>query len=127
MWSNRKRNRIVRGWIGLVELLEVRRFLSASVSYTGGTYTQLFDTLVSSGTGLDATSGGPNDLSVAPYSTTGMDGWSFFSTGTNAGQFAVGSGTAAGGKQYSFGAAGSGERALGQVQSGTNIPTIGVK
>ena len=72
-------------------------------------YTQDFNTLASSGTS-----------SVLPT------GWMFEEAGTSANTtYNSGSGSSGTGDTYSFGAAASIDRALGGVQSGTLIPTIG--
>jgi len=53
-------------------------------------------------------------------------GWFFSETGTNANtEYRAGTGSANTGDTYSFGAAGNTERALGGIQSGSLIPTIG--
>src|SRR6185369_1776279 len=71
----------------------------------GAGYTQDFNTLASSGT-----------------STTLPAGWLLSEAGTNA-NITYTAGTGCG--TYSFGAAGSAERALGGLQSGSLIPTFG--
>jgi len=74
-------------------------------------YQQSFDTLASSGTS--------NVLAV---------GWGFDETGTSArndGNYTAGTGSDNAGDVYSFGAAGSPERALGQLRSGTLVPVLG--
>lgn len=78
-------------------------------SLTGGVvYTQNFDTLASTGTS-----------SVMPQ------GWLFSESGTNAdATYAAGTGSGNAGNTYSFGTT-TGDRALGTLQSGTLIPTIG--
>jgi predicted extracellular nuclease len=83
----------------------------AQVSLTtlGTPYTQNFDTLASSATG-----------------STVPTGWVFVESGTNAnGTYTAGTGSSATGDTYSFGAAGSTERAFGGLQSGSLIPTLG--
>jgi hypothetical protein len=76
---------------------------------TGTTYTQNFDTLASAGT-----------------SSTLPDGWVFSEAGTNANAtYTAGTGSGTAGDTYSFGAASATERALGGLQSGSLIPTIG--
>src|SRR5258707_143729 len=72
-------------------------------------YTQNFDTLASSGT-----------------SSTVPAGWAFAETGTNANTtYTAGTGSSNIGDTYSFGAAAGTERALGNLQSGSLVPTIG--
>jgi hypothetical protein len=72
-------------------------------------YSQNFDSLASSGT-----------------SSTLPSGWFFSESGTNANTtYTAGTGSSTTGDTYSFGAAASTERALGGLQSGSLIPTIG--
>lgn len=73
-------------------------------------YSQNFDTLASSGTssGLPA-------------------GWAFLEAGSNANTtYAAGTGSDTAGNTYSFGKAGSTERALGGLRSGSLVPQFGV-
>ena len=73
-------------------------------------YTQDFDTLAATG-----------QSSVVPT------GWAFVELGTNANTtYTAGTGSSNAGDTYSFGAAGSTERAFGSLLSGSLIPTIGV-
>jgi hypothetical protein len=75
----------------------------------GGSYTEDFNTLASSGTS-----------SSVPL------GWAFLETGTNANTFyTAGTGSSNTGDTYSFGAASSTERAFGGLQSGNLLPTFG--
>jgi Bacterial Ig-like domain/Endonuclease/Exonuclease/phosphatase family/Domain of unknown function (DUF5017) len=81
----------------------------AQISLSGGTYQQDFNTLASTGT-----------------SGTLPAGWIFLESSTNANAtYTAGSGSGNAGDTYSFGSAGSTERAFGGLQSGTLIPTIG--
>lgn len=92
-------------------LLAASALLPAQVSLTtqGTPYTQDFNTLANSGTGT-----------VLPA------GWVFLETSTNANTiYTAGTGSSNAGDTYSFGSAGSTERALGGLQSGSLIPTIG--
>lgn len=78
------------------------------VSFTG-TYSQNFDSLASSGT-----------------SSTMPDGWVFAESGNNANTlYTAGTGSGNAGDTYSFGAAGSTERAIGGLRSGNLVPTFG--
>jgi predicted extracellular nuclease len=80
-----------------------------ALSLTGGTYTQSFDSLASSGTS-----------SLTPA------GWKSLETGTNANStYTAGTGSSNTGDTYSFGAAGSSERAFGTLRSGSLSPLIG--
>ena len=84
---------------------------TGKISLTSGPYTQNFDTL--------ATTGSSNILPA---------GWFIQETGTSAaadGKYTAGTGSGNGGDVYSFGAAGSSDRAFGTLLSGTNAPTIG--
>lgn len=74
-------------------------------------YTQDFDTLSATGT-----------------SGSLPAGWAFGESGTNQNStYTAGTGSNNAGDTYSFGAAGASERALGGLQSGTLIPTFGVR
>ena len=78
-------------------------------SLTGGTYTQDFDSLANTGT-----------------SSTLPAGWLNAESGTNAnGAYATGTGSSNTGDTYSFGAAGSSERAFGGLRSGSLVPSFG--
>ncbi|MBM0743479.1 ExeM/NucH family extracellular endonuclease [Phormidium sp. CLA17] len=78
-----------------------------------GSYSENFDTLVSSGTG-------PTDTTPLP------SGWVFVETGTNANAtYTAGTGSNNAGDTYSFGIAGETERALGGLLSGSLTPLFG--
>lgn len=80
------------------------------IALTGTPYTQDFDSLASSGSA----------------ETTLPAGWAFLETGSNANAtYAAGTGSSNSGNTYSFGAAGSGERAFGMLLSGSLTPSIG--
>jgi uncharacterized repeat protein (TIGR01451 family) len=75
-----------------------------------GAYTQSFDTLAGSGT--------TNALALT--------GWVIDETGSNANDLYTGdNGATAAGDTYAYGATGSGERALGGIQSGSLVPLFG--
>jgi VCBS repeat-containing protein len=79
------------------------------ISLTKTKYSQDFNTLASTGTS-----------SALP------EGFTFAETGTGANTtYAAGTGSFNGGNTYSFGADGSTDRALGGLQSGSVVPTIG--
>lgn len=81
------------------------------LSVLGVKYSQDFNTLASTGT-----------------SSTVPTGWAFSESGSNANTtYTAGTGSAATGETYSFGAASNSERAFGGVQSGNLIPTIGAQ
>jgi hypothetical protein len=80
-----------------------------SLNTMGTAATEDFNTLASSGT-----------------STVTPTGWYFLETLTNANTtYTAGTGSSTTGDTYSFGAAGSGERAFGTLQSGNLLSTIG--
>jgi predicted extracellular nuclease len=84
-----------------------------AVSLGSSTYSQFFDSLGSSGS-----------------SNALPEGWMLSEAGTSAtndGKYNAGIGSATAGDTYSFGATGSGERALGTLLSGTLTSTIGAK
>jgi len=79
------------------------------IPITSATYFQDFNTLAST-----------SSSSVLP------EGWAFYETGTKANtNYTAGTGSDNTGDTYSFGNASSTERALGALQSGSVIPTIG--
>jgi hypothetical protein len=81
-----------------------------SLTTIGSAYTQDFNSLTNSGT----------------TSTTMPSGWVFNETGTGANTtYTIGTGSGTGGDTYSFGATSSTDRALGGLQSGSVVPTIG--
>lgn len=80
-----------------------------SITTQGAPVTENFDTLASTGT-----------------SSTVPPGWAFSEAGTNANTlYTAGTGSGTAGDTYSFGAAGSTERAFGGLLSGSLNPTIG--
>jgi len=100
---------------------------TAQIAYTGGNYTQDFNTLPSSGT-FTFTGFGPIALNTAPVNATGLAGWSFAKisgSGANA-LFNVGTGSGTTGSVYSFGATAAAERSLGTLFSGTVGSVMGV-
>ena len=87
---------------------------TVSITTLGSTYTQNFDTL--SNTAGSTT----NALTI--------NGWDLTESGGGARdneQYAVDTGASTTGDMYSYGAAGSTERALGELRSGTLIPLFG--
>lgn len=67
-----------------------------------------------------------NSLALSGTSTATPVGWGFVESGTNAnGTYTAGTGSSTTGDTYSFGAASSSERALGQLRSGSVISAIG--
>jgi predicted extracellular nuclease len=100
----------------------------AQLSYTGGTYTQNFNTLPADKTVTYSFTGvGPFALDAAPVNASGLAGWTFAKTGTTGNAtFIVGNGSTNTGATYSYGSDGSADRALGSVASGTVTPLYGL-
>jgi len=102
-------------------------FGHAQISYTGGAYTQDFNTLPSAGT-YSLFGPGPHAFAAAPIHASGLAGWSFaLVPGSTAGdaRFTVGSGTTSSGSMFSYGSAGQAERALGTLASASVISRFG--
>src|SRR4051812_40100096 len=118
----------LRRWlVVLFTVLSLQAVAQAQISYAGGSYTQNFDTLPTSGT-FTLTGAGPIALDAAPINAAGLTGWSlakYAGTGANA-TFLVGTGSANNGAAYSFGTTASSDRALGSVSSGSVISRFGV-
>jgi hypothetical protein len=89
-------------------VLAVTSFAQVSLSTINSAYTQDFNSLANSGT----------------TNTTMPSGWFFNEAGGNT-SYAAGTGSDNAGNTYSFGATSNTERALGGLQSGSLIPTIG--
>jgi predicted extracellular nuclease len=84
---------------------------AGSVPLSATAYTENFDTLANSGT-----------------ASTTPEGWYFAESGTNANTtYTAGTGSANAGDTYSFGAAGSVERAFGGLQSASLTPMVGAQ
>lgn len=106
----------VRGASAAAMLFAAAPSFAADLVYGGGAvalgtvgYTQNFDTLAATGTG-----------------STLPTGWVVNETGTNGnGVYTAGTGSSTTGDVYSFGAAGSTERALGTLRSGSLVPSFG--
>ncbi|HKH60996.1 MAG TPA: hypothetical protein VKA49_09205, partial [Flavitalea sp.] len=98
-------NLFSRVWI----ILSLPLSVFSQINLSAGTYQQDFNTLASSGTSAALPSG-----------------WLFLESGTNANTlYSAGSGSGNAGDTYSFGIAGSNERAFGGLLSGSLTPTIG--
>ncbi|MEA3425980.1 MAG: T9SS type A sorting domain-containing protein [Bacteroidota bacterium] len=101
----------------------------APVLYTtaGSVYTQNFDGLPASGS-FSLTGKGPFTLSEPPIRALNLGGWQLLMTaGSNANaSFATGTGSSTGNGVYSLGNAGSTDRALGSLASGTGIYAFGL-
>ncbi|HVU35449.1 MAG TPA: MBG domain-containing protein [Opitutaceae bacterium] len=106
--------------------LSITSASATQIFYTGGSYTQDFDSLPSSGT-YTFSGVGPFSLNSAPVGASNLGGWSFgkaAGTGANA-LFLVGTGSLATGGTYSFGSSGSADRALGSLASGSVVSRFG--
>ncbi|MCU0316899.1 MAG: PEP-CTERM sorting domain-containing protein [Fimbriimonadaceae bacterium] len=96
---------------------------NAQVMFTGGTYSENFDGLLSTGsTNLSATIG-----TISPLAGTAWEGAKIGGTGTAVMQLLAGNGSGSSGALYSFGTGTDADRALGSVASGTNTPGFGVR
>lgn len=85
------------------------RMMAISLSQPNVAYTENFNTLVVSGT-----------------SSSLPAGWASAETGTGGNAlYAAGTGSGTGGDTYSYGTSGNSERALGTLQTGSVVPTIG--
>lgn len=97
---------------------------SAVLIYTGGTVTENFDTLpTTTQTGIFGSVIGVQ----TPIPGSTFDGAKIGGTGTTGMSLIADFGDSNAGGIHSLGAAGSGERALGLLASGTNIPAVGVE
>ena len=95
--------------VTLPSLATAQSYGGGSIALGSGGYAQNFDTLATTGT-----------------SSTLPNGWAALESGTNANTtYTAGTGSSTTGDIYSFGAAGSAERAFGTLRSGSLIPTIG--
>lgn len=103
--------------------LTISSFSDGALNYTGGTYSQDFDSLnATQGTEITLSGNGPHALHTAPLNAAGLEGWTIAKhggSGSNAlfkvdhgGQFFSGA-------IYSYGASGSSDRALGSLGSGS--------
>lgn len=104
--------RFVRGFVALVALALTglaQAQTCVRIGNVDSAYGQSFDTLAASGS-----------------SAALPAGWAIHESGNNAnGAYAAGTGTGNAGDTYSFGAAGSAERALGAVRSGSLVSSWG--
>jgi hypothetical protein len=101
-------------FIVILFMMALASIAYAQVSFTGGTYTQDFNTLATSGT---------NNTSLP-------DGWALTEVGGGSRdneQYAADDGGSNTGDTYSYGSNGSNERAFGELTSGTLQSTIGVQ
>lgn len=104
----------LRAALPLLLALSAGTAAAQNVSLTGGTYSQDFDTL--------------SNVAGSTTNTALPTGWQLNETGGGARdneQYAVDTGGSNTGDTYSYGAAGSTDRALGSLRSGTLISTFG--
>lgn len=116
--------------------LTISSFSDGALNYTGGTYSQDFNSLFAtqgydSDTALPApaiSSNGPLQLTAAPFSGSELGGWwmvKYEGSGTYA-RFKADDGTAVNGAIYSYGASGSSDRALGSIASASTRSRFGM-
>ncbi len=95
------------------------------IAYTGGIYSQNFDSLPSAGTYF-FNGVGPFFLKTPPVGGGNLAGWQIQNTGSGANAiFGVDNGSSATPSAYSYGATGSSDRALGSFASGTTAMRLG--
>lgn len=102
------KKQILTATLGVAALAGVAN--AQAVPFTGGTYSQNFDSLPSTGTGI--TGSWVNDST--------LDGWNLFRSAAPNNRIDAGTGSSNSGQFYSFGAASDGERALGSIASGSS-------
>lgn len=109
----------------ILGLFAVAGSANAVILYTGGTITENFDGLISTGTttGMFSSTAG---VQTAITGTT-FDGAKIGGTGTTNMNLIANDGSSNTGAIHSLGQVGSGERALGMLASGTNIAGVGVE
>lgn len=96
---------------GMLSLFSNQANAQVSLATIGTPYTQDFDGLANTGTGL----------------TIAIPGWSIFETGTNANQlYSTGTGSSSTGDTYSYGSTAASDRALGSIASGSLVSSYGV-
>jgi hypothetical protein len=119
---------VVRSAIALV-LVEIiaTTFISSlhatPISFKGGTYTQAFDSLPSSGNAIAPEEGpGPHDLDGEYFGFSGMQGWQIQRyTGTAELTFRMNHGTTTSQGIFSYGSMGSTDRALGTLATSSPL------
>jgi hypothetical protein len=102
--------------------------LRAQLNYTGGVVQQSFDSLsVASAFTFALGFKGPQALDAAPLSAVGAAGWSIYSRVGTTLRFAVNDGASGAGGAYSYGASGSGDRALGSLGTSSAEVDLGLR
>lgn len=110
----------------LAALTAVATGAQAQINYTGGTFTEDFNNLPSSGTvasPFSATVGVQGDIPGEPQ----FKGTKAAGNGNTAMPFLVDNGSGNSGALYSYGATNDTERALGTLASAGNVPAFGVE
>jgi hypothetical protein len=115
------------------ESLEDRVVPATTVNYaTAGTpYIQNFDSLVATGTITPANDLLPVLMDNSTYVRAGqpadsLDGWAYQRFGGTTTRFLIDAGASTTGSAFSYGAASNPERALGAINSGSNLSRFGV-
>lgn len=100
----------------------------SNISYSGGTYTQDFNSLPASGSSVSSSFWVPYYLTTPPVNSSGMTGWQYAtitgSTLNNVFSVDTGNGTSGGTRSYGFSTS-STDRALGMLSSGSSTPVVG--
>lgn len=114
--------------------LTISSFTDGALNYTGGTYSQDFNSLFST-QGYDSdpptssiSGNGPLQLTAAPFNGTELGAWwivKYEGSGANA-RFKADDGTAVNGAIYSYGASGASDRALGSIASASTRSRLGM-
>lgn len=119
---------------GLIRTIIITVFAAhnclAQVVYTGGTYSQNFNSLpATTGSYSYGTGNGPFDISTSPVNASSAGNWQIAKlagSGAGAVQITVNAGASTTGGTHSYGTGTNADRALGTIASGTNAPVIGV-
>lgn len=114
LFSKRSFHSILTGACILLSVNKIAAQTPVSLTAIGSAYTQDFNT-------LSSVASSTNNILAIP-------GWSLSESGTsvrNNGQYGTDTGASSTGDTYSYGTAGSTDRAFGGLQSGTFISTIG--
>ncbi|MFM7216741.1 MAG: beta strand repeat-containing protein, partial [Bacteroidota bacterium] len=100
----------------------------SNILYNGGTYTQDFNGLPSTGsTGMTGFGLGPYYLSTPAVNATSLTGWQHTLIGGTSTDvvFGIDNGSLTSGGAKSYGATGSANRALGSLATGSAVPSFG--
>ncbi|MFM8431191.1 MAG: beta strand repeat-containing protein, partial [Bacteroidota bacterium] len=102
--------------------------MPSNILYSGGTYTQDFNGLPSTGsTGMTGFGLGPYYLSTPAVNAANLNGWQHTSVGGTSVDvvFGIDNGGSSAGGVKSYGVTGSGNRALGSLATGSSVPCFG--